>query len=509
MKKHIFWLLFVVVLVFAYVLRVIPAQNNNFFFTMDQGDDAVHAREFFERGQLLFRGPETGIRGIFAGPGWYYFISIGYKLFSGHPFGALFMVVLLSLATTALVMWQIGKHVGPGVGLLVGVALQFNWFFYDTSRWAFNPFVLVFLSFVLILLLVRFLGGDRRAYVWAVIPIILAFNTEVAGAAAMFVFYFLVGLWGMERGKLGWKEFLIGNGVLPAVGLVGIAKQAASVAGFNQGNALGTFSGTNFVGVGQVFLEIVGDSVIPQSIWVSVILFIVCYLLFAIFGKRDEFRWYFVNLTVVLFGVSYFFFASNRGWQDWHDLYLPPLLFVSVLLMLFSLWRELKVRYYKAVWCVLFGLVVGSQLWVFSQRYKQYLRPSDDPSILTNQLKVLDWIYTHNEDDGFNLYTASVSSFYDYHYQYLVWWYGRRKYGFVPCEYSNFPKSIKYLYVPGAQFYSEPKLGCGKLRFLIVESGADFARVEKSWEGIIGTTELAEEARLGSITVQKRKIRKN
>ncbi|MBI2267868.1 MAG: glycosyltransferase family 39 protein [Candidatus Blackburnbacteria bacterium] len=498
MSKKLFWLLFILILIFAYILRIIPIQNNNFFFTIDQGDDAVHARELFDRGQILFKGPMTGISGIYTGPGWYYFISVGYKLFGGHPFGALFMVILLSLATTALLIWQIGKKVSPKAGLLVGIALQGFWFFYDTSRWAFNPFPLVFLSVVLILLLISFLEGNKKSYFLAFIPIGLAFNTEVAGAAAMFVFYFLVGLWGVKNGRLLWKTLILSNFFFPILFLAGIPKQVFTLVHFDQGSALGTFSGTNFSTVTQAFLEIIRDSLIPQSLVLSIFLFGV--LLIWLKQKKDDFTKKFVSLTLALFAVSYLFFSANKGWQDWHDPYLPPLLFTSTLLILFSKpWK---------IGLPIFFLVMASQLLVFKQRYTEYLHPSNDPGILASKISVVDWVYKNAENDGFNVYIY-MPSFYDYPYQYLFWWYGRKVYKYVPCEYSNYPASLKYLYVPGSEHYSTPTLGCDKFRFLVIEEGGNLEKQQKQLKLMQEGTKLVEETMIGKIKVEKRIVVRN
>ncbi len=111
---------------------------------MDAGNDAVHVRELLERGQFPVLGPVTGLDGIYAGPGWFYFIAIGYWLFGGHPFGAVFMMIMLNLLLTAILMRRINHEVSPLAAIVVGAGLQMSWRFYDASRYGFNPFPLVF-----------------------------------------------------------------------------------------------------------------------------------------------------------------------------------------------------------------------------------------------------------------------------------------------------------------------------------------------------------------------------
>lgn len=491
------WIGFWAILIFGFLLRVIPAQGHNFYFTIDQGHDAVYVREIFERGQILFKGPPTSIEGIYAGPGWYYFISIGYKLFDGDPFGALFMVILLSLATTGILMFQIGKRVSPGVGLLVGASLQFFWFFYDTSRWAFNPFPLVFLSVVLILLFVRFLEGNKKAFPFALLPIFLAFNTEVAGATALLIFHIVFGGWAVTRKLILLRTFVVWSVLLPALGgtLIGyqfLARFIQTRFFLAQGGAgLGTFGGTDFIEVGKRFSEMVSYVVIPQNLLLSLVVFgAVAFFFWR--KKTNRFSRRFVALTLTLFLVSFLFFGATRGWRDWHTVYLPPLLFVSLILMLVSI--------PKKAGFIFFAIIISGQAVLFGERYSQYLRPSDDPSILANQLQVLDWIYQGSEGDGFNVYTYTPHER-DYPYQYLFWWYGRKAYGFVPCEYATYPGELKYLYIPGAYYYQEPQLGCDKFRFFIIDGESE------GWhEKVAAGTKLVEEKVVGRIKVEKRAL---
>ena len=117
-------------------------------------------------------------------------------------------------------------------------------------------------------------------------------------------------------------------------------------------------------------------------------------------------------------------------------------------------------------------------------------------------MKVLDWIYSHNEGNGFNLYTYT-DSFYDYSYQYLISWYGKEKYGFYPCEYANFPLAHKYLYIPGAEKYNTPQLGCDKFRFLIIDSTTN-GNKNKGWiNEFRDLTIFVEKTQIGNTTIEK------
>lgn len=499
MKNQYFLIVFFTILVFGFLLRIIPLRDNNFYFTVDQGDDAVHVREILVNHKALLIGPETGISGVHSGARWYYFIALGYKLFNGNPVGAVFMVILLNVATTALVMWQIAKKVSPTLALVVGISLQGFWFFYDTSRWAFSPFPLVFLSILLILFLVDSLNGGKWSYLYGIIPVGLAFHTEVAGAATLFLFYALFGVWDAFVRKLPWQMFFLGVGAIFLFFLGKISSEFLTVFAFSRvffkqaPDDIGTFVGTNFREIFMRFLDITGNSVVPQSIPVSLlILAFVVWIFFKDKKNHRTFEWRFVLLSFSLFIVSYLFFGASHGWRDWHTVYLPPLLFVSLLLMLF--------RLPKKIGATLFIIVMAAQLAVFIPRYKQYLYPSNDPGLLASQLKVIDWIYQKSPHQGFDAYIF-VPTLYGYHWQYLFWWYGVKQYGFVPCYYGGYPKTSKHLFIPGSDFYNRPALGCTGLQFFVIEPGAE---VKEEWRKELGSGKLIESTSIGQIKVEMR-----
>ncbi|MEK7497758.1 MAG: glycosyltransferase family 39 protein [Patescibacteria group bacterium] len=497
MKKY-FWTFFCFILIASAALRIVPALNGNFFFTADQGRDAIYVREIIERRQIITKGPQTTIAGVYTGPLWYYFLTIGYLIFAGNPFGGIFMIILLSLGVTALIMYFTAKRVSIQAGLLTGIIIQSSWFFYDTSRWAFNPFPMLFLTVLVIIFLTEFLITKKtKFYILTLVPVALSFNSNLASAMAIFIFYALFGLWAFSRKILTWKTYLLATFVPPAIFMIVAIKQLIGV--FSKtGGSLRIFSGFYFIPMANNFLRLLSQGVIPQNGVVSLILIAILVFFYLRLKKKNQFISYFSTLTGILFVISYFWFSWNKGWHDWHTIYLPTLIFVSLVLILLSFKNILA--------SVVLSLVIISQLLVFVPRYSQYLQSSNDPSILANQTKILDWIYKNSEENGFDVYTFMADSDFDYPYQYLFWWYGKGKYGIVPCHYEIFPLSHKYIYVPGGEFnYNKPTKGCDKLRFYIIEPTGDKSRYSK-WTSRLENTKLIEKTDIGQINVQKREL---
>lgn len=503
MNKNLFKALFWAILIFGLLIRVIPTLGNNFYFTVDQGDDAVHIRGMMETGRIPLKGPETGIKGVYTGPGWYYFIYFGYLLFNGHPYGAVFMLVVLNLATTAVLMLYLKKRVSAKIALAVGFLLQFYWYFYDASRYGFNPFPLVSLAIFEILLMTSFLQGDKRKFYWAIVPVGLAFHFEIAAAGALALFYAAVGLWGIVKNNMPWRMVLVSVAVFPVFFIARAISEFKR--DFTQAkilleyltNKTGVFSGTNFEYMLGKIMERISFGVVPESVVVGVLIFsLVLYLFLKRRREKSKFERDFVVLTLVLIFISWIWFGGNRGWQDWHTVYLPPLIFISLLLMLFSIPKRFGL--------VILFLVLFFQGKVFAERFFQYSKHIHDPGLLAHELTVVDWIYAKSEHDGFNVYSFLPTG-YDYNYQYLFWWYGRSKYKFVPCEYAVYPGDPK-LYIRHADRYSKPQLGCTKFRFLIVESGGDENTRSQWLELARKDTDLVEGTNVGPVGVEKRKL---
>ena len=381
------------------VLHIYINRNNNFYFTVDQGRDAVYVRQILNHHQIFTRGPETNIKGIFTGPLGDYFIAIGYFVFGGHPYGAVFIMIILNLLTTFVLAKWIAKNFSRTYALFICFLFQFFWGFFASALWGFHPFPLVFLSLMEVICLIKFLDGEKKYYLVALGIVFLAFNAEVAGAISLFIFYFVIGIWATKKKIISSKHMLVLSAIFGSF-IIYFAREFilqivrakifhTTVVNSSYGKmGVEVFTGTNFTKMASEFLKIIGGVAISQNVYLGVLLFFIITFFFVRLKNKNKFVEKFVYLIFILAAVSFLFFASNKGWRDWHTIYLAPLLFISLLLMILSL--------PKKVFVILLSIILFSQTVNFYQRYTSYLKPSPDPSLLYNQEKVLDWIYTHS-----------------------------------------------------------------------------------------------------------------
>lgn len=378
-----------IILLFSVFLRFYPVLAGHFYFTVDQGRDAVFVRDVVENKKIILQGPETTIRGIFTAPGWYYFLALGYLGFAGHPAGGVVILILVNLLTQVYLYINVKREYGKRRAGLVLLTLLFSISFYDSTRYAFNPFPLVPLAIFLLVLLAK------QRYWPALIPVILAFNTHLVGAAIFTLFWLIARI----------------------------------------------FKPTKLVSTALLFIVTSGI-----VLWLS----------------------------------------SFIVWRQWYAIFLPPIILIFLALKLNRLGLAILLTW---------------QIFTFVPRYFDYLKPSADPGLFSNQIKVVDWIYANANNTGFRVYDY-VSTFNDYPYQYLFWWYGKQKY--LPCEYSNFPNSNKDLYVPDSGKFSKPFLECPNNYFLIVESEGN-GEENTNWINIFRqVTILVSETNIGKVGLEKR-----
>ncbi len=486
-----------------FLLQFFALRGGNIFFTVDQGRDAVYIREILLHHHLFLKGPETSIRGIFTGPLWYYLSSIGYLFTKGNPHGGVLILFVLNSIALFILYKVLKNQVNLFIAILTPLILILSWCFFQTSLWSFNPFVLISLFIIESIFFAKFILGEKRFYYWALIPLLLSFNADLPGAVVMLMSFFVITTWAYRKKLIDKKPILI-IAFTGLAGVIFIAKQFLVQILHNKtvstGHGLGVFSGTNIVGTVSEFAKSISLSSIPQSIYIGIGFWGIALFLYFKSAKKNKFINTFTNVFILIFIVSFLFFSTNKGLRSWHIAYLAPLALTTLVLTISSLKLKFKI--------ILFTILVVSQFVYFVQQYTNYLKPSGNPSLLYNETKVVDWIYQNSEGNGFNVYNYT-NTFYDYSYQYLFSWYGKPKYGFYPCEYANYPLSHKVLYVPGYEKYVEPKLGCDKLRFLIIQSDTN-GEENKDWINKFRSyNKLIESTKIGDILIEKYYIKEN
>jgi 4-amino-4-deoxy-L-arabinose transferase-like glycosyltransferase len=498
MKVSLYSGCFVLVLLLALGLRLFILKDNNFYFTMDQGRDALAVRKILN-GKLTLTGPTTAIPGLYAGPLWYYFIGIGYLFSHGHPVGGILPLIIVNVGLIGLLMLFAKKQINKTGSLLLGLGLTVLPPFLVTSWYSFNPHLLPFIV-VICLVSLSLLGYKQNYYLLAGATIGLCWHSEIAFLPPLLTLWLAVGIVSVFRKKIKRQVFILGLFIACLFLLPYL--MAESINGFSQTKAVLTelrvpASAGIQLNLGERLTSVYKKVMLSSR--QSPIFLLICftYLVFSVYKKRFDvkFKFVFFSLTVYLLTMAWFAFSTRLS--PWHLVGLPILLFISLFFSTSMLGKKLS----------LYGQLI---LTVFSFYYlmanaRTYFIKSNDQSILRNELQAIDWVYQRNNEQGFRVYNF-LPSVLDYPYQYLFPWYGQKKYGFLPCEYSTYPNAPKLSYVADWLNYQEKNKTCDEgIFYLIMEPAQEQEQFFKQWHDKITTgSKLLSQGEAGKIKLEKR-----
>src|SRR5581483_10202861 len=142
------------------------------------------------------------------------------------------------------------------------------------SLWAFNPFALVSLTIILVLLL------TKKKYEYGVIPILLAFNAELAGAINLLFFYITFGFWITLKKEIKWKKYLLIVLGIPALGVSKIVIDFIRTPRDHMASSSAHIGGFNFGPMAIEFIKMIGRAFIPQQAIISFLGVIIIFLFF-------------------------------------------------------------------------------------------------------------------------------------------------------------------------------------------------------------------------------------
>ena len=124
-----------------------------------------------------------------------------------------------------------------------------------------------------------------------------------------------------------------------------------------------------------------------------------------------------------------------------------------------------------------------------------------DRALLLNQLDAIDWTYHEASGSGFRTYVFTPAV-YDLNYQYLYWWYGLGKYGYLPDKVTYQDDVPEYIENKAA-YWTNPRPFSG-LTFLLLETYPQFVDREADWRQRYLKLCKTKDVRLtGAIVVEK------
>lgn len=440
--------LFVIILGIALLSRSVEVLNKNYLFGFDPGRDYLAVKDIVVNKNFTLIGSEwgagsAGFSGLFHGPFYYYSLIVPFIIFRGDPYGGL--VLMFAFSIGAVIMgYVIGRSMlGKGWGFLTALLLAISPPLISSARFIWNshpsPFFIL-IAFYYIYRMTKdkginiFLSSFFSGFIY---------NFQSGIAIPLSFTLFIYALFIVRLRKINEIAYL----------LLGYFLAFLPLLMFNLRHDFISFKGlTSYAGnVGQAVFSLGEKSIMrdhfnsfassffnsfpTQQIIPSILFFLFFLLATIILVMREKsilikkFVLFLILLPLITFFV--FAFLRNTVW----GYYLLHLNIAYALLFAYIFYSSFKknILILKIIFIGILGIfLIRHTSWAIKNFIADY---SDYGGIhkIKGKLEALDYIYKDAGGKKFGLlvFTPPV---YTYAYDYLIWWYGNKKYKYVPYQ---------------------------------------------------------------------------
>jgi len=451
-----FFLFSVIIVAIAAIPRSIELISGNYLFGFDQGLFFEAVKKIVVDKDLTLIGAEVGGKGgFFQGPGWYYFLSIPFAITKGNPYGAMVLMHVLGLLTVILSMVFVKKMYGSKESLAVGFLIAISPSIIEQSRFIWPPFPISLLTVFFLFFVFRVLQKKQYFFSLVTFTIGIMAHFEVAIAGTIFLqlltlspVFFIKRLVSIRSLIFSLISFLftlsplvifdLRNNFLISKGLLRFASGSDTPHEITRvyvehmfRNHLDVFK-YNFMSAFHL----------GEALWLP-LMAIMLYGIFAII-KDKKILWpkkafvvYLAVSPVILFAIFMLYF-----WPMWTWWILELYIMYSFLFGITGmyLWKKLIWR------LVILGVFIAFFTSFVNQSvgfYKHDLNDYGGTHKIKGKIDALDYIYQDAKGEKFGL-SVFTPPIYTYAYDYLLWWHGERKYGYLPY---NEKKGTFYLLI--------------------------------------------------------------
>lgn len=428
-------------------LRIGGIITDSFPFTYDVGRDMLAVEKIILKHQFPLIGATTGLSGLFYGPWWYYILSIPFFISGGNPqFIASFMVLVGIL--TIILIYYFGEKIGGNfLGLILAYFVAFSPMMIGISAQIWNPnFIPFFIVLVLFLINKLFISSKKNIppqyFFFFGLLLGLILDLEI-----VFGIIFLIGI-GIsifilfkEKIQLNKIFFILAGFLLVLLPrllfelrhdflmtrkLLGYLDQI-----FTQDNSL-SFQ-IHIADTLKIFKSQLDQTLFGQNPLIgsgAIILFAVILLAYyKNFELTKKLYLKFIAIVLVCFIIILSVFPGDI-WG--HFLIGVPILYILLTSLVIS---EIKKCINASSLVIYLVLLVLFIVYLNDVKFSINFKPSweGDAAVYRNQIAVVNYIYKMANGKRFN-YVTYTPSVHDYIYQYLLPWYGKKKYGYIASQ---------------------------------------------------------------------------
>ncbi len=458
--KKLFWFLVLPLLIFlAIIPRAIELINKNYLFLFDQGRDYQAVRDIVVNHKFTLIGAElgagsAGLSGIFHGPMYYYFLTIPFILFGGDPYGGVWMMFLFSIAAI-IVAYFLGKKLwGFPWGIVVAFLFAISPPFISQARFIWNSNAATVFIVLAFFFLYKYLQTKNNWYIfWTAFFSGFVYNFEFALAVPMVLTLYIFSFLFFQKSIRYYIALFMGTifafllMILFEIRHHFLAAHGILLYLFTHNTQVGHRS--NFLDVinshWPAFFNNVGDTFphngfIPASILLIFLLGLSIWYL--VKDKSESIKRFFVYI-ILLLPVNVIIFGFLRNFV--YPYYIIDLNIAYILLFTYVFYSSWQRKNY--VLYLLIGLYAA--LFLFTavgnavQTYNHDIHDYGGTSKIKGIEQAIDFIYINAGDTKFGV-LVFAPPVYTYQYDYMLWWYGDRKYHYIPYQKK---KGIVYLLI--------------------------------------------------------------
>jgi len=438
-KNFAFFLLAIVIL--GSIPRSIEIISGNFLFGYDQGVFFQAVKEIIVNHKLTLIGTEVGGGGFFQGPGWYYLLSIPFYLWRGDPYGGMILMFIVGILTISLSVVFGRKIFDIKTALTIGFLVAISPAIIAQSRFIWPPFIISLLSVFVIFFLYKILQGAGKFFPFLAFTVGLIFHFETATGATLllqlliisplFIFskrvslrFYIFGLLSFLSTQISLFMFDLKHDFINTKGIVNLFIN-------NNRNDLAISRINLIVNHISVFKNnFLSSFQMGNLLWT--ILFLILTVGLVLYFKDNKIKtaqkWlvlYLATSPLTLFVV--FIFYPSTMWEWW---ILELIIFYCFLfgVILTYLFKNKLMRFFVVAIYIIFFLSFVDKTIFF---YKNDFNDSGGTHKIKGKINAIDYIYKDSKGKQFGLliFTPPV---YTYVYDYLIWWYGEKKYNYAP-----------------------------------------------------------------------------
>lgn len=432
-------ILLIVIILLGIFLRSIEVLNKNYLFGFDQGRDYLTVRKIVNEKKPTLIGAEVGagfagLGGIFHGPYYFYSLILPFLAFKGDPYGGLLLMFIFGVLSIFLCYLVTRKIFGIETALIATFLLSVCPSLTSQSRFMWNSHPSTFFILLSLWFTYKMIKNPTRYFFWATFFSGLIYGFELAISVPLLISQF-VFFWFMVKDRR------------PKVLLLGIFGTFLSHLPFFLFEARHGFMGIR--GIFKMFLvktpvdysRLFANHLIDfwnnfrgtfllselSSLLLLIVTLVITHRLISHRRKTPDEKLIFILFLFLLPPVSFLVFMLLKT-VVW-DFYLIHLHLAYIFLFSFYLTNEKIFSKKLLLWITLVLMILG-----VPREIKRAINDYYDyggTAKIRGKIDAIDYIYKDANGEKFNI-SVFTPPVYDYAYQYLLVWFGQRKYKYIP-----------------------------------------------------------------------------